>query len=157
MKKDEALKRAREALLAAPTAYRAPETIAFIDEALAEQPAQQEPTVAAAWQQGYDQGVADERTSEANIGIAGFDAKVNPARNNPYSAKQPAQHQEPVGAVYRYGKDSSGKPWHGARWTASGLDLPDGTLIYTSPPAQRKPLTDDPLQGAVDWLLEADG
>ena len=24
-------------------------------------------------------------------------------------------------------------------------------------PAQRKPLTDDPLQGAVDWLLEADG
>lgn len=23
--------------------------------------------------------------------------------------------------------------------------------------AQRKPLTDDPLQGAVDWLLEADG
>lgn len=23
--------------------------------------------------------------------------------------------------------------------------------------AQSKPLTDDPLQGAVDWLLEADG
>lgn len=68
-----------------------------------------------------------------------------------------AQQQEPVGAVYRYGKDSSGKPWHGTLWTASGLDLPDGTLIYTSPPAQRKPLTDDPLQGAVDWLLEADG
>ena len=41
--------------------------------------------------------------------------------------------QEPVGAVYRYGKDSSGKPWHGIRWTTFGLDLPDGTLIYTSP------------------------
>lgn len=67
-----------------------------------------------------------------------------------------AQQQEPVGAVYRYGKDSSGKPWHGVRWTASGLDLPDGTLIYTSPQSS-KPLTDDPLQGAVDWLLEADG
>lgn len=34
---------------------------------------------------------------------------------------------------------------------------PIGTELYTSPPAQRKPLTDDPLQGAVDWLLEADG
>ena len=32
------------------------------------------------------------------------------------------------------------------------------TPLYTSPqPARRKPLTDDPLQGAVDWLLEADG
>ena len=51
-------------------------------------------------------------------------------------AGQPAQ-QEPAGSVYRYGKDSSGTPWHGIRWTASGLDLPDGTLIYTSPPAQR--------------------
>ena len=46
MKKIEALKRARDALLAAPTAYRAPETIAFIDEALAEQPAQQQEPVA---------------------------------------------------------------------------------------------------------------
>jgi hypothetical protein len=51
-------------------------------------------------------------------------------------AEQPAQ-QEPAGSVYRYGKDSSGTPWHGIRWTASGLDLPDGTLIYTSPPSQR--------------------
>ena len=42
MTKDEALKRAREALLAAPMAYRAPETIVAIDKAL-EHPAQQEP------------------------------------------------------------------------------------------------------------------
>lgn len=40
--------------------------------------------VAAAWQEGYEQGVADERTSEANIGLAGFGGKVNPARTNPY-------------------------------------------------------------------------
>ena len=48
-----------------------------------EQPAQQNP-VAAAWDEGYRQGVKDERTSEANIGIAGFGAKVEPARQNPY-------------------------------------------------------------------------
>ena len=40
--------------------------------------------VVEAWQQGYHQGVQDERTSEANIGIAGFGAKVEPARINPY-------------------------------------------------------------------------
>ena len=59
---------------------------------------QQEPVAAVAWQQGYDQGVADERISEANIGIAGFGAKVNPARNNPYTSPQPAQ-QEPVATI----------------------------------------------------------
>ena len=61
-------------------------------------------------------------------------------------AEQPApatelREQAPAGSVYRYGKDSSGKQWHGIKWTASGLDLPDGTLIYTSPPSQRRPLT----------------
>lgn len=40
------------------------------------------------WQKGYRQGVADERESEANIGVAGFGAKVEPARNNPYT-KEP--------------------------------------------------------------------
>ena len=57
------------------------EAINAIKEALA-QP-EQEP-VAAAWDKGYQQGVQDERTSEANIGIAGFGAKVQPARQNPY-------------------------------------------------------------------------
>lgn len=38
------------------------------------------------WAEAYKQGVEDERTSEANIGIAGFGAKVNPARQNPYAA-----------------------------------------------------------------------
>ena len=45
---------------------------------------------AEAWQQGYHQGVQDERISEANIGIAGYNAKVEPARINPYLAQQPA-------------------------------------------------------------------
>lgn len=40
-----------------------------------------------AWAKGYAQGVADERTSEANIGIAGFNCKVEPARENPYLAE----------------------------------------------------------------------
>jgi hypothetical protein len=36
------------------------------------------------------------RTSEANIGIAGFDAKVDPARNNPYRTTPPAAQPAPV-------------------------------------------------------------
>ena len=59
-------------------------TAAFVE--LAEK---QEP-VAQAWDEGYQAGVNDERMSEANIGIAGFDAKVEPARNNPYRITQPA-------------------------------------------------------------------
>ena len=47
-------------------------------------PPAQQTLVAAAWDEGYRQGVQDERTSEANIGIAGFGAKVEPARQNPY-------------------------------------------------------------------------
>lgn len=39
---------------------------------------------AVAWAEGYASGVIDERTSEANIGIAGYGAKVEPARANPY-------------------------------------------------------------------------
>jgi hypothetical protein len=40
-----------------------------------------------AWEEGYKQGVDDERTSEASIGIAGGNFKVNPARENPYRAR----------------------------------------------------------------------
>jgi hypothetical protein len=45
--------------------------------------------VALAWAEGYRMGIADERTSEANIGIAGFNAKVEPARENPYVTTPP--------------------------------------------------------------------
>lgn len=41
---------------------------------------------AVAWQAGYQSGVEDERTSEANIGIAGMGGKIEPARANPYAA-----------------------------------------------------------------------
>ncbi len=56
----------------------------------------QEP-VAQAWDEGYCAGIDDERTSEANIGIAGFDAKVEPARNNPYRTTPPAAQRQWVG------------------------------------------------------------
>lgn len=46
--------------------------------------------MAKAWAEGYRQGIEDERISEANIGIAGFGAKVNPSRQNPYSDTHPA-------------------------------------------------------------------
>lgn len=49
------------------------------------QPAEGDGAVARAWAEGYASGVTDERTSEANIGIAGFGAKVEPARENPYT------------------------------------------------------------------------
>ncbi len=58
--------------------------------------AQGEPSAAAAWAQGYRQGIDDERTSEANIGIAGFGAKVEPARQNPYANTTPQQASEPM-------------------------------------------------------------
>jgi len=45
--------------------------------------------VALAWAEGYRMGIADERTSEANIGIAGFNAKVEPDRENPYITTPP--------------------------------------------------------------------
>jgi len=40
--------------------------------------------LATAWAEGYRSGVTDERISESNIGIAGFGAKIEPARANPY-------------------------------------------------------------------------
>lgn len=44
-----------------------------------------------AWAEGYRAGVDDERMSEANVGVAGFGAKVHPARENPYAAAQPSK------------------------------------------------------------------
>ena len=85
------------------------EAITALTAAL-EQPAQEEP-VEAAWQQGYDQGVADERTSEANIGIAGFGAKVNPARVNPYTRPQA---REWVGLTDEEMQDIEAETWGAA-------------------------------------------
>ena len=52
------------------------------------------------------------------------------------SAVQPAQ-QEPVGEVNRYGLDSHGRKWHGIYWYDPNVDVPHGTKLYTSSPAQR--------------------
>lgn len=41
--------------------------------------------------------------------------------------------KEPVGHVYRYGKDSHGREWHGVHWYNPNLDVPDGTKLYTTP------------------------
>lgn len=60
---------------------------------------QAEPVASVAWQEGYRAGVNDERISEANIGIAGFGAKVEPNRNNPYAAPQPQASAEDVALV----------------------------------------------------------
>jgi len=43
------------------------------------------------------------------------------------------QAQEPVGHVYRYGKDSHGREWHGIHWYDPNLDVPTGTKLYTAP------------------------
>ena len=40
-----------------------------------------------AWSEGYKQGIEDERTSESNIGIAGFNMKIEPARKSPYAIR----------------------------------------------------------------------
>jgi hypothetical protein len=50
-----------------------------------EQAAQNNPSFASAWAQGYRTGINDERESETNIGAAGFGAKIEPARANPYT------------------------------------------------------------------------
>ena len=47
------------------------------------------------WEEGYRQGIEDERTSEANIGICGFNAKIEPNRQNPYkTAPQPISQEQ---------------------------------------------------------------
>lgn len=103
--------------------------ITALREALAEQPAQTLPF-------GVDGGLVAIKT------LLSRDPCVH--ANTAIQMIDTILAEQPAGSVYRYGKDSSGTPWHGIRWTASGLDLPDGTLIYTSPqPAQRKPLTDE--------------
>ena len=55
------------------------------------------------WAQGYRAGISDERESEANIGIAGGDYKVEPNRKNPYENiyPQPNQSEQSLDMVKR--------------------------------------------------------
>jgi hypothetical protein len=66
------------------------------NDACKTKPAPVQEPVAQAWAEGYRAGIDDERTSEANIGIAGMDMKVEPARNNPYRTTPPAAQPAPV-------------------------------------------------------------
>jgi hypothetical protein len=47
--------------------------------------------------------------------------------------EQPEQ-TEPVGEVYRHGKDSHGRQWHGIHWYDPNVDVPTGTKLFTHPP-----------------------
>jgi hypothetical protein len=120
----------------------------------------QEP-VAQAWAEGYRAGIADERTSEANIGIAGMGMKVEPARNNPYRTTtprpQPAPVQEPVAKIVRNtaGQISIQTP------EGNSFDMSKhiGAVFYTTPPAAQREfvgLTDEDIEqefGFIDELL----
>ncbi len=79
--------------------------------------------MAKAWAEGYRQGIEDERISEANIGIAGFGAKVNPNRENPYANSHPAPavagELDPLRAyefgqlITKYSESFNGQKWGG--------------------------------------------
>lgn len=68
----------------------------------------------------------------------------------------PPAQQEPVGEITA---EDMGRPFNAIRInTHFYKEIPPvGTKLYTTPQPPAQPLTDDPLQGAVDWLLEADG
>lgn len=107
-------------------------------------PSKPEPSepVARAWAEGYKSGVEDERTSEANIGIAGFDMKVNPARNNPYGRPAPqaalAEPSEPVGEIISSGPaDFPIFQWISADHS---LRCKTGDLLYLHPSKPDKDL-----------------
>ena len=127
-------------------------------------------TLAKAWADGYRLGVADERTSEANIGIAGFDAKVKPARNNPYGTPSAAV-SEPVAwrtqaAIWLRRKANEQQainkkyPRHvecypswetkvrDLNWLADDLEREQESAPYglDATPAEAKPLTDDKVR-----------
>jgi hypothetical protein len=53
-------------------------------------------------------------------------------------AIEQAEKQEPVAQVYRHGKSSNGTPWHGIHWFNENVNMPDGTLLYTTPQPQRE-------------------
>jgi hypothetical protein len=132
------------------------------------QPAPVQEPVAQAWDEGYRAGIDDERTSEASIGIAGFDAKVEPARNNPYRTTPPAQpapvpltarELELIDGMIEVQLDHAKRCDSIANRTMAerqkGWDMERVALlqkIRATPPAAPVPLTDDQIE---DLLSEA--
>ena len=49
---------------------------------------------------------------------------------------------EPVGEVYRHGKDSHGRQWYGIHWYDPNLDVPTGTKLFIHAPRQENPWRD---------------
>jgi len=47
--------------------------------------------------------------------------------------KAACERQEAVAEVYRYGKDSAGRAWHGIHWYDHALDVPTKTKLYLHP------------------------
>jgi hypothetical protein len=93
--------------------------------------------MAKAWSEGYRRGIDDERTSASNIGIAGFNAKVEPARHNPYGDTPPAQTPLEI-----HPPNGSGETMCVVRWMA---ETPHGWVgsfdrealeQFNAPPAQ---------------------
>lgn len=54
------------------------------------------------------------------------------------SRKRQQPDPQPVGTVYRYGRNSTGKQWHGIIWRGD-VDIPSGSALYDQPaaPAQQ--------------------
>jgi hypothetical protein len=110
--------------------------------------------VAKAWAEGYRMGISDERTSEANIGIAGFNAKIEPDRQNPYGTPQPKQEQgEPVAFVIdRFQGQNTGStmPEPQVIWIGR---IKIGDKLYTHPqPEAEKQEQGEPV--AVKHMME---
>jgi len=113
-------------------------------QALAEQPAQQEP-VAITIQQAHDMGAKGAEPTEEERLL--FEAWM---RGHCWAVMG-----EWDGKTYKHEAETSGWPHPGTMLTRQlWAAWRDRAALA---PAKRKPLTDDPLQGAVDWLLEADG
>jgi hypothetical protein len=127
------------------------DALAALDAALAE-PEQKPEPVAKAWAEGYQQGVQDERISEASIGIAGFGAKVEPARQNPYAAlpaPEPDAKPEPVAWMY---VNSEGECEQIEYETPPASD-DSITPLYAAPPepeVRREPATNKEID--AEWL-----
>lgn len=94
------------------------------------------PVIAAtAWAEGYASGVIDERTSDANIGVAGFGAKIDPARENPYLFTAPVA-AAPAGSLSPLSRiaDAFGV-------TGTWDQIADAVIVRSTPAAPRIDLT----------------
>ena len=124
--------------------------LAALREALAEQPAQQQETVVTARQLSLATRQWDHWKAyalELQERLVKYEGGAPMVLNN---STQPAQQQEPVATVTEV---------HMSRYTIEWTNgpLPEGTELYTSPPAQpaRKPLTEDEIRD-IHWSKPMD-